>query len=69
VASGTRVSGESEVAQSWPKTSRQTPRSARGGGWRVRERNEREDGFEFWLYFFDVSNNLAEFLSRKVTFS
>jgi len=29
----------------------------------VRERKENEDGFEFWLYYFDLSNNLAEFLS------
>ena len=29
----------------------------------VGERKEREDGFEFWLYLFDLSNNLADFLS------
>ena len=33
------------------------------GGWRVKERKEREGGFEFWSNFFDLSNNLAEFLS------
>jgi len=63
VASGTRVSGEPKVAQRWSKTGRKTPRSAGGRGWCVREIKEREDGFEFWLNFFDLSNNLAEFLS------
>jgi len=50
-------------SQRQPKANWKTQRSPGGRGWYVRERKERDDGFEFWLYFFDLSNNLTEFLS------